>query len=95
MLRQCLVVISAFLICTACTTNSTSSTSKVGSEEWFAKVDKQLPVGDGEGHGPDLGSTEWCGAVDYKLFNRSSGLTPCTPAWNEKVNQQLFTKDQK
>ncbi|MGS0677266.1 hypothetical protein [Shewanella sp. 0m-4] len=34
---------------------------------WFKKVEQQLQTGDGQGHGPDLGSMEWRSVIEFKL----------------------------
>ncbi|MFD1261296.1 hypothetical protein [Entomomonas asaccharolytica] len=98
MLRDyCLgVVILAF--CTACSTSDANVTDKrsstlvEGSEAWFVWVDRQVVSADTMGHGPDLGSAEWCGVIEAKLFNRASGLEPCSTAWNSKATQKLQAK---
>jgi len=36
-------------------------------DDWAKWVDKQHSVGDGRGHGPDIGSSEWAGALDRRL----------------------------
>ena len=37
------------------------------SEEWNRHVDRLVVSADGQGHGPDLGSNEWQGVVEFKL----------------------------
>lgn len=99
MLRSyCLgVVILAF--CSACTTSHHDDLHKQptalveGSDAWFAWVDSQVVSADTAGHGPDLGSMEWCNVIEAKLFNRSSGLKPCSVIWNNKVTQELQAKN--
>ena len=35
--------------------------------EWAQWVENQRSVGDGQGHGPDVGSDEWAWALDHQL----------------------------
>lgn len=60
-----------------------------GSIQWYNWVDSKVITGDDAGHGPDIGSAEWCGVIDFKLFNRASGLKPCSPEWDIKVTDTL------
>ena len=34
---------------------------------WSVWVEARYPVGDAEGHGPDIGSAEWRAAVEEKI----------------------------
>lgn len=61
-----------------------------GSKAWFAHVDALVRVGDSEGHGPDVGSLEWMGAVSRKLFRDEPVPEAGTKAWYEKVHKHLF-----
>jgi hypothetical protein len=37
------------------------------THEWFSYLDSHyFDISDGEGHGPDLGSSEWLGSVEEK-----------------------------
>ena len=43
--------------------------------EWYQFVEHQLVSGDGQGHGPDIGSDEWKSVIEFKLGIRGqSGL---------------------
>ena len=47
------------------------------SSDWYALVEKQIPTGDGQGHGPDPGSAEWRSVVEFKLGIRGDvGIPP-------------------
>lgn len=37
------------------------------SQIWYEQVESQISTGDGQGHGPDLGSDEWRSVVEFKL----------------------------
>ena len=46
------------------------------SDEWNRFVDQKIISGDGQGHGPDLGSDEWKGVVEFKLGIRGQAGLP-------------------
>lgn len=46
------------------------------SEEWNRFVEQRVISGDGQGHGPDLGSEEWKGVVEFKLGIRGQPGVP-------------------
>ncbi len=64
----------------------------VGTPGWFAAVEAVVRVTDREGHGPDIGSEEWMGAVTKKVFRVHGEAVPvvATKAWFEQVNQRVF-----
>jgi hypothetical protein len=59
------------------------------SEEWNRVVDLKLVSGDGQGHGPDLGSDEWKGVVEFKLGIRGQADLPARDSddWCQLVDQ--------
>jgi hypothetical protein len=46
------------------------------SSDWYSLVEQQVPTGDGAGHGPDLGSSEWRSVVEFKLGIRGDPGVP-------------------
>ena len=46
------------------------------SAEWFDFVERKVSSGDGQGHGPDLGSDEWKGVVEFRLGIRGQPNIP-------------------
>jgi len=46
------------------------------SSEWNRYVDRIVVSGDGQGHGPDLGSDEWKGVVEFRLGIRGQTGLP-------------------
>ena len=46
------------------------------SKPWYQYVEKELISSDGQGHGPDLGSDEWKGVVEFKLGIRGQADLP-------------------
>ena len=59
------------------------------TKEWNQFVDKKLVSGDGQGHGPDLGSDEWKGVIEFKLGIRGQADLPARDSddWCQLVDQ--------
>ncbi|MBX3610877.1 MAG: MliC family protein [Hydrogenophaga sp.] len=62
---------------------------------WQRSVEQRLPSGDGQGHGPDLGSAEWRAVVAFKLGLRGrSDMPPIdSDAWCTAVEQALARRN--
>lgn len=83
-----LLLIPAVLFLTAC--QNTAPVDAVGSDAWMARVDRVLSVSDGQGHGPDFGSQEWCDVVHFKLHGQHAAeRVPCDQEWMRTVDAQL------
>lgn len=78
-----------------------SKTSPNGADEgpnnscnqaWFAKVEQQLTSGDGQGHGPDLGSLEWRSVIEFKLGIRGQANLPSKDSdlWCDYINRHYI-----
>lgn len=46
------------------------------SKAWQEHIDRTLQTGDGQGHGPDIGSGEWKSVVEFKLGLRGQPNIP-------------------
>ena len=46
------------------------------SDDWNRHVDQKVVTGDGQGHGPDIGSDEWQSVVEFKLGIRGQEGLP-------------------
>jgi hypothetical protein len=59
------------------------------TDEWNQFVDKKLISGDGKGHGPDLGSEEWKGVIEFKLGIRDQVDLPNRDSddWCQLIDQ--------
>ena len=59
------------------------------STEWYSLVEKQILTGDGKGHGPDPGSTEWRSVVEFKLGIRNDPRVPPldTDQWCDYIDR--------
>lgn len=79
---------------TACTNTAphTLQIPETGTNEWVQWVENQVHTTDNQGHGPDIGSEEWCFAVEHKLLNSKSGLKPCSMEWSQYVTQTLLNQ---
>ncbi|WP_341666972.1 hypothetical protein [Alcaligenes sp. SDU_A2] len=63
---------------------------EVGGAAWMERVDRQLGVSDGQGHGPDYGSQEWCNVVHFRLHGQHAATpVPCDRAWMQEVDRML------
>lgn len=61
-------------------------------EDWANWVEQQHPVGDDQGHGPDIGSSEWAYALDRKLGisdHAGHGPDPGSAEWRVAVEKKL------
>ena len=54
----------------------TSVKPQTCSNKWFTKIENQWTTGDGQGHGPDLGSSEWRSVIEFKLGIRGDPSVP-------------------
>jgi len=59
------------------------------SDEWNHHVDQKVVTGDGQGHGPDIGSDEWKGVVEFKLGIRGQAGLPTRDSddWCQLIDQ--------
>ena len=59
------------------------------SEEWNRHIDQEVVTGDGQGHGPDIGSDEWKGVVEFKLGIRGQAGLPARDSddWCQLIDQ--------
>lgn len=78
----------------ACTTTNNpknlSQSPEIGSNIWFELVESQFPTSDGQGHGPDYGSQEWCDVVYFKINGkRSKEPVSCNRQWFEYIDSKL------
>lgn len=61
------------------------------TEAWFWLVESIVASGDGQGHGPDIGSSEWKSTVQYKLGLRDDATAPpvSSPLWCTYFDSQI------
>ncbi|QBY03633.1 hypothetical protein E2K93_04220 [Thalassotalea sp. HSM 43] len=58
---------------------------------WYQQVDKIISSGDGQGHGPDVGSDEWMSVVEFKLGIRGKQGIPArgSEKWCAYIDELL------
>ena len=80
-----LVVLAAFNL----RVNAGSESTTPCTKEWNQFVDQKLVSGDGQGHGPDLGSDEWKSVIEFKLGIRGQADLPARDSndWCQLVDQ--------
>jgi uncharacterized protein len=66
-----------------------SATTTLCSESWYRSIEQHMPTGDGQGHGPDVGSAEWKSVIEFKLGIRDKPNLPsrASEAWCRHVDQ--------
>lgn len=64
------------------------------STAWNKAVEAKVDTGDGQGHGPDIGSPEWRSVVVFKLGLRGNTEVPPTDSnhWCRYIDNILFAK---
>ena len=78
-IRICQVMLLVFVV--SCTNasdavNSTQQTKTPCSNEWYLSIEEKVRTGDGQGHGPDVGSDEWKSVIEFKLGVRGKSTVP-------------------
>ena len=66
------------------------------SDQWVQLVEQNLPTGDGQGHGPDPGSSEWRSVVEFKLGIRGDPDIPALDSndWCTYIDQLMQNKSE-
>jgi uncharacterized protein len=70
-----------FLLAAACVQAGDDSLSKSGAgipctASWYQFIEKTVATGDGQGHGPDIGSEEWKSVIEFRLGIRGAPDLP-------------------
>jgi hypothetical protein len=61
-------------------------------DQWARALEARFPVGDGQGHGPDVGSEEWARALQQKLGvvdAQGHGPDIGSAEWRSAVEEKL------
>lgn len=72
-MSKCLAIF--FIVVASCAYAGTQ-TSVPCSDSWYRWVEENVSAGDGQGHGPDVGSDEWKSVVEFKLGIRGKPNVP-------------------
>lgn len=89
------VILSMLFVC-SCSV-APSDDRQPCSEQWFSKVEEKLGTQDSQGHGPDIGSSEWRSVVEFKLGVRGNLDVPPreTVQWcvyiDEKIRAPVYS----
>lgn len=84
-------IIAALPLVLLAACHSATPATGVGSPAWLKRVDTQLAISDGQGHGPDYGSQEWCDAVHFKLHGqRPTEPVACDMEWMREVDRKIL-----
>ena len=62
------------------------------TNDWFLQIEKEILTGDGQGHGPDIGSLEWRSVIEFKLGIRSDTGAPSLESrqWCNYINEHFL-----
>lgn len=73
-------------------TATENAAPQICSNEWFTKIERELVTGDGQGHGPDLGSLEWRSVIEFKLGIRGDSSVPARDSalWCDYI-EKIYT----
>ena len=60
--------------------------------QWYQFVEHKLVSGDGQGHGPDIGSDEWKSVIEFKLGIRGQSDLPArdSEGWCELIDAMVL-----
>jgi len=59
------------------------------SDAWYQYIEEKVPTGDGQGHGPDIGSDEWKSVIEFRLGIRGKPDLPArdSEAWCRAIDE--------
>jgi uncharacterized protein len=65
------------------------------SHAWYRTIDGKVSSGDGQGHGPDLGSDEWKSVVEFKLGIRGQPNVPArdSESWCRYIDRLVSERE--
>lgn len=67
------------------------------SDAWNRMIEAKVTSGDGRGHGPDIGSDEWKGTIEFRLGVRGKPEVPprTREAWCRYIDDLVLARDAK
>lgn len=94
MLRIVMILFSFGIATSSGCSKSANKSSQIErcSSEWLEFVEETLTTGDGQGHGPDIGSLEWRSVVEFKLGVRGDSSVPPAGSnqWCNYINERIL-----
>jgi hypothetical protein len=73
---QLVLAATISLACACSSTSHDNARAQKCSPAWYQTVEDIISIIDNHGHGPDLGSKEWRGAVEFRLGIRDQPEVP-------------------
>ncbi len=63
------------------------------TNDWFLQIEKEILTGDGQGHGPEIGSLEWRSVIEFKFGIRNDPKVPPMEStqWCNYINEHFIT----
>jgi len=89
--RRSFFFLCAITICSCAIESQPGPGPQPCSEQWLQLVEEKLSTGDSEGHGPDLGASEWRSVVEFKLGIRGDPTIPdrATDQWCAYIDEKM------
>lgn len=90
-----LLIVTIALMGAGCVgTNPLPDSVDICTEAWARSIEDTLLTGDGQGHGPDIGSDEWKSVVEFKLGIRGEPAVPPrdSSAWCDHIDQVVHSR---
>ncbi len=93
MIRWLAVLLVLAGACTAASGSASADqqTAALCSDSWYRSMEEAVATGDGQGHGPDIGSDEWKSVIEFKLGTRDQPNAPSrnSEAWCQYIDQAV------
>ena len=79
------------LLVAACTHSTPPPPDDICTMDWVERVEALVPTDDGQGHGPDPGSSEWKYVLEFRLGIRDNTDIPdhATREWCEYIHKHI------
>lgn len=85
--RTIMFILSMQVVACSSTLDRESGSEKPCSKESIELIERKVPTGDSQGHGPDFGSSEWYSVVEWRLGIEGDASVPSkgTQQWCDYV----------
>ena len=92
--KSMLLYLFIIIISFGCTSNKKEVLQfQACTNDWYLQTEKEILTGDGQGHGPDIGSLEWRSVIEFKLGIRNDPKVPSLEStqWCNYINERFIT----